>query len=403
MTSPAEDEPGVAHGPPRSGKRRAPHPSQRCPSPLSKARSLAPSSPVYILRFPRGAASPSKAVLQISPERLGLEITKEKPEQDKPLYVVRGLPSKFLDEMGSCMGIEMAFVDAHAARRCFRPGQTPDQVTWAHWEYPELVTDGLENTAKPEGSSQITEVELDLMCEPFMMPIGHGGLSVVFRRISMWHSDRRVVMFLDRSLPGGQLWKKPMTQLSVTKSLPERANNPHTWEAQPQQWRALQSIEESLYTSFEAAGAAMEASIESTLLKTVYDHWLEVFEALPGPGSESYNTGIERLLWHMLQALEQNVQMGLCSGTKESTWDSLLRRLERTAHCMARGIRANEKAQRQEDPISQRDVGAGRAKAMTDAEAVSGAASNQGDLPDWEQINKRSIDRIAYLGGIMLP
>lgn len=403
MTSPAEDEPSVAHGSTRSGKQRASHSRQRCPSPLSKARSLSPSSPVYILRFARGATSPSEAVLQISPECLGLEIAKEKPEQDKPLYVVGGLLSKFLDEMGSCMGIDRDFIDAHAARRCFRPRRTPDQVTWVHWEYPELVTDGLEETAKPEGSSQITEAALDLMREPLVVSMGHGGLSVVFRRISMWHSDRRVVVFLDRSLLDDQLWKKPMTQLSVTKPLLGLAKDPHTWEAQPQQQRALQSIEESLYTSFEAADAAMEASIESTLLKTVYDHWLEVFEALPEPGSGSYNTGSERLLWHMLQALEQNVQMGLCSGIKDTRWESLLRRLERTAHCMVRGIQTNREAQKQEDPVSQRDVGAGRAKAMAETETVTGASSNQGDLPDWEQINKRSIDRIAYLGGIMLP
>lgn len=403
MTSPVEDEPGVAHGSTRSRKQRASNPSQRCPSPLSKARSLAPSSPVYILRFARGAASPSKAVLQISPERLGLEIAKEKPEQDKPLYVVRGLPSKFLDEMGSCMGIDRAFVDAHAARRCFLPGQTPNQVTWVHWEYPELVTDGLEETAKPEGSSESTEAALDLMREPLVVSMGYGGLSVVFRRISMWHNDRRVVVFLGRSLLDGQLWEKPMTQLSVTKSLPGLAKDPRTWETQPQQQRSLQSIEESLYTSFETAGAAMEDGIEATLLKTVHDHWLEVFEALPEPGSGSYNTGSERLVWHMLQALEQNVQMGLCSGVKDSRWDSLLRRLERTAHCMARGIQTNQEAQKQEDPVSHRDVGAGRAEAMAETEAVTGASSNQGDLPDWEQINKRSIDRIAYLGGIMLP
>lgn len=401
MTSPADDEPSVAYGSIKSRKQRASHSSQRCPSPLSKARSLVPSSPVYILRFERGATSPNKAILQLSPERLGLEIAKERPGQDKPLYVVRGLPSKFLDEMGPCMGIDRAFIDAHAARRCFRPRQTSAQVAWVHWAYPELVTDGVEEAAKPEGSSQTTEAALDLMREPVMMPMGHGGLSVIFRRISMWRSDRRVVVFLDRPLLDGKLWKKPMTQLSVTKSLPDLAKDPHTWETQPQQQRELQTIEESLYTGFETADAAMEDDIESTLLKPVYDHWLEAFGALPEPGSGSYTNGSERLLWHMLQALEQNVQMGLCSGMEDSRWDSLLRRLERTVHCMARGFQTNEEAQKQEATMSQREVVAGREKAM--AEAVTGDPSNQGDIPDWEQTNKRSIDRIAYLGGIMLP
>src|SRR5690606_32929625 len=106
----------------------------------------------------------------------------------------------------------------------------------------------------------------------------------------------------------------------------------------PQGQRALQSIEESLYASFETGNAATDDGIESSLLKAVYDHWLELFGALQGSGSESDRIGSERLLWQMLQALEQNVQMGLCSGMKDPRWDSLLRRLERTAGFMARGV-----------------------------------------------------------------
>lgn len=390
MASPADEETGPAHSPGR--KRRASQSSQRCPSPLTKARALGPSSPVYVLRFTRGATGPNKAVLQIWPERLGAEIAKERPEQDRPVYVVRGLPSKFLDEMGRCMGIDRSFVDAHAARGCYRPGQVPGQVTWAHWEYPELVTDGADGVAEPEAPSKTSLTSLDLMCEPVVVPLGHGNLSVVLRRVSLWLSERRVVIFLDRTHQGDQVWKRSRRQVSVTKSLPGMAKDKYQWETQLPQQRALPAIEESLYASFEAGGSAMEDGIESALLGAVYKHWLELFEALPEPGAECYRTSGGRVMWQMLQALEQNVQMGRFSGVKETRWDGLLRRLERTAGFTARSIPASQDAAPKEDTGEKVPPAPG-----------TELSNDQGNLLDWEKFNRHSIDRITYLGGIMLP
>lgn len=340
--------------------------------------------------------------MQISPELLGLEIAKETPEQEKPLYVVHGLPSKFLDKIGSFMGIDRGFIDAHAARKCFRPRQIPDQVAWVHWEYPELVVDGSGENSKPQGPSRTPAPALDLMLEPVVASMGHSGPSVIFRRVSMWRDERRVVVFLDRPRKQDeQLWKKPATQLSITESFPGKVNDLYSWQTHPRQWRPLQSIEESLYARFESGDGALDDGIEPNLLKSVYDHWLELFGALQGPGSKSDRIESERLLWQMLQALEQNVQMGFYSGMKDPRRDSLLRRLERTADFMARSVPVSQDTRKQDDDVPDQDIVASRGRAP--AERITAVSFDQSDPPDWEQMDKRSIDRITYLGGIMLP
>ncbi|MBE3050420.1 hypothetical protein IMZ48_49585, partial [Candidatus Bathyarchaeota archaeon] len=397
MASPAPEASPARETQPQ--KRQASQSSQRSPSPLTEARTLGPSSPVYILRFARGATSPNEAVVQMSPERLGVEIEKERPGHDVTLYVVRGLPSKFLDEMGSRMGIDRGFVDAHAARGCFRPGRISVRGSWAHWEYPELVTDGADGVAEPEGP-EASLAAVDLMREPVVVPLGHGELSVVFRRVSLWRSWRQAVVFLDRAhREDGQQWKKPTTQVSVTKSLPGMAKDPNLWETRQPQQREFPSVEESLYRSFETGDAAMEDAIESALLRSVHDHWLELFGALPEPGSEGYGTGGGRLLWHMLQALEQNVQMGLCSGVEDSRWECLLRRLQRTLDFTARIVPTKQDA-RKEYTAPKQDTAVPREKAPPGATTE---ISLDQSLLDWERFNRNSIDRITYLGGILLP
>ena len=399
MASPVDDGLGPIHEPAREDKRQASQSSRRCPTPLAKVRSLGPSSPVYILRFASGAKGPNKAILQISPELLGVEIAKEDPNEEKSLYVVRGLPSKLLDQMGPHMGINRSFIDAHAARKCFHPRQIPAQVAWAHWEYPELVTDEPEGMMEPGGSSQAHLDALDLMSEPAVALMDQKGPRVVFRRVSLWHSGRKVIVFLDRAhQEGDRQWKKLRSQVSVTTLL---VKDLYAWETRPPQHKSILGIEESLLASFETWGPIMDDDIEWVLRNSVYGHWLELFGALPEPKfGEPYSTAGSHLLWLMLQALEQNAQMGMLSGAGSKTWDHLLRRLERTAQFIARDMGVKEDLRKQ---IETEERDAYVPHKQTPPKVATDGANDQNNIIDWERFNQRSIDRIAYLGGILLP
>lgn len=321
----------------RGKKRKASYRSPSRGPTQSSQLHVSPSSPVYVLFIDSNGFK--KEDLQLTTEGVSLEITNKCPYY-APLYTARGLPSKFLDQIGSSMEIDPRFIDAHAARSSYRPKTALYNATWGHWEYPELVLRDLSRGNRPNERSKKPTIGHDLMCEPVVKPLGRGDLSVIFRRVSIWISYERLLFFLDgvHMQDDGPMWKKLKRHTFVTEPLfGSNRVSLRPWKTQLPQQDELPSIEQCIYAGLLMEHRCNYKETEDAVLKilsmSVHDHWLDLFEALPDPEPGFYRTGDGGLLWQMMQSLEKNMQAfkdGATPRHEGGVWDGLLQRLQRT-------------------------------------------------------------------------
>ena len=420
MEAPAEADGTSLRESIRGQKRRASRSSSRSLSPLSKACVLGPSSSVSIVHFKthKEKSWDSNTVREIvfpsTPEDLRHELGKAPRSRGSSspmcpsMYIVHGLPTDFLDVIGECMGIDKAFVEAHAARKAYWPKDVvEDEVTWVHWEYPELVThvDGMRDQSEKPGMSSSAP---DVMSQPLVMPVDNAGLSVAFRRVSMWIDELGFVLLMDTPLWKDQaLSLAKRCQVLAARSHPRRGlmslRVPGSWVTQGQQQETLPSLEERLYKAIKRYGE--EDDKEELLVEPlVYWKWRELFARLPPPDSRCYSAGGGALLWQMMQSMEQNLQAfkeGAHLGNGDEIWNDLLKRLQRTLDFATRVTFTNQGTTRNKAVPSKQILEESQENPMP--EAILEGTYSQGELPAWEQMNRRSLDRITYLGGILLP
>ncbi|SPO05731.1 uncharacterized protein DNG_08418 [Cephalotrichum gorgonifer] len=379
---------------------------QRSPSPLANGPARGSSILVCVLRFDLDSGTVNEVVLPAGPEDLchGL---KKKVARRYPLCLVHGLPANFLDVIRDCAEVDLTFFKAHASRKNYRPDKTRDNFTWAHWEYPELATRYPEAMGLQTSPSKICSKPPDLMGPPVVKPVDHEGLSAIFRRVSLWSKlDGNTVVFLD--IPHGKDDGSPCpetgNQTEVTEGLrssdPKRSG-PEDWVTQFPRGEETPDLETDLYAALKHGRGGMQHDVGDVVSKLVYDRWLELFRALPPPESICHGSDRMGLLWEMLQSLEKNLQTAADLGLNGSEWNRLLRRIQRVMDNLACTLPANQMASTKESISSKRN--------LEDSPDQSGPGGrlegpfNQSDPLDWEQINRRSLDRITYLGGIMLP
>lgn len=399
----------------RGKKRRA---SQSPLRSLSPMRMASPVSIVYFKSYKEicGASDTvSEIVFPPTPEDLRHIVkrtpqseTISGPEAEPPMYIVHGLHTGFLDVIGQCMAIDKSFVEAHAARVAYWPKNIEeDEVTWAHWEYPELVirVDAMgSQNERPDMSSGAP----DVMSQSHVKPVDNSGLSVAFRRVSMWIDGMGIVVFMDTPLWKDQeLSLAKRSQVLAAKSHPRSGlmslRVPRSWVTQEPQQETIPSLEERLYKAIRRY-REKDDEVDPMIVPLVHEKWRELFGVLPPPDSGCYSAGGGGLLWQMMQTMEQNLQAlkeGAYPGDGEQVWNDLLKRLQRTLNFATRATFTNEGTTRNKATQSKQALEGTQENSRT--EAILEGTYSERELPDWEQINRRSLDRITYLGGILLP
>lgn len=421
MEAPPEAGAAPVHESSRGQKRRASRSPLRSLSPVSKACFLGTSSTVSIVHFKtyeescRASNTVSEIVFPRTPEDLRYELGKTPrseippaPDAPPPMYIVHGLPTDFLDVIGECMDIDKSFVEAHAARVAYWPKDiVKKEVTWAHWEYPELVT-CVDGSKEQDDKSGMSSGAPDIMSPPLVKTVDNTGLSVVFRRVSMWIGDLGDVVLMDTPLWKNQeLLLATRSQVLVAKSHPRRGllswREPGSWVTRGRQQETIPSLEERLYKAIKRYGERDYTEIPM-IVPLVLEKWLELFRALPSPESGCYSAGGGGLLWQMMQSMEQNLQAlkeGAYPGDGEKVWNDLLKRLQRTLNFATRATFTNQDTTTNKAVPPKQALEDPQRKPMP--EAILERTYSQGEILDWEQINRRSLDRITYLGGILLP
>jgi hypothetical protein len=168
------------------------------------------------------------------------------------------------------------------------------------------------------------------------------------------------------------------------------------------------SLEDVLLESLKDATSVGDV-ITNILSELAYDHWLELFEAL-GPNCQRISSETMSLYWQIGQSLEQNADVANYLGNRPTRqghgvpstpdWQILLTRVQRRVELLrATPLRLS----RSFTPLvaSASRVGSKKVSRMPTLNSASGRSGiARRENPDE---NQRALDRVSYLGGILLP
>lgn len=168
----------------------------------------------------------------------------------------------------------------------------------------------------------------------------------------------------------------------------------------------LPGLEDSLLRAFRQSSVTRQ-SLPDILCEAVYDKWLDLFETLP-PYSQSESLHNATMYWQATESLEQNMDLAhdserhpLIGDMKHPDWRDLLERIQRRVT-----ISHLTMASPQEPgwPRTQPTTAALQTRDMDLPDQSSRPnPENSGNWPDDKEANQRALDRVTYLGGILLP
>ncbi|KAK2066074.1 cysteine protease domain-containing protein [Colletotrichum caudatum] len=333
------------------------------------------------------------------------------------LTIVQGLPFDLVQVLRDSLGVSPAFLEAHAGRRRHRPPRQDEGSSFMSFEYPELV-----NTARgdfgpdPGYKPSARQSDLvDVMDEPPFHMMTKDGQAIMFCRASLWMSSKADVLFLDRPIwndPSSQV-RKARRPLSVTRSWQTKIDESQmdgtsVWNVLIAEGDELPGLEDSLLRTFRQSSVARQ-SLPDILHEAVHEKWQDFFEALPScsqPGSLQDSS----LYWQATASLEQNLDSAYVQGSQQSTtcgarqtdWRSLLERLQRRVAIS--GLGTSTVPQTPGWLRTQPTTAALQTRDMHLPEQSS--RPNLDDSlhwPDAKEANQRALDRVTYLGAIILP
>lgn len=278
-----------------------------------------------------------------------------------------------------------------------------------HWDYPELVTGYMEAL---KGGRGIIPPDENAAAEQL---IGvQPDLAVAFCRASLWVAEGVDVMFLNspRGWAIGGVLRKASGKDTVTRAR-------YAWEKSPGtgSQRGGHSLDEALQEAMgldEAGGC----SLPDVLEEVAYQHWLGLFEVLaPHPRRDHpFAPGGTSPEWRVMQALERNTDMSRDVARRRKgpgtaprpDWEGLTRRLRLRVELLSaaqpgprlprprpRGRSRSRSRTKTRSRSSRSDLTTARGRA---SESESGEPP-----PGTADDSQRSVDRVTYLGGVMLP
>lgn len=346
----------------------------------------------------------------------------------KPVLILRGLAPAFLRVlMDVPLGVDAAFVEAHAAKRRYRPrpGLAATAMA-AQWNYPELVG-GFARALWRRGEGAVLPIR-DVLGRAAVRAVSDcEDLAAVECRASVWVTERVDVLLLDTPVwedPGGLLKKaRRKTVVTGTKTRDEETEEKGLWDVSSTtgQDEDIPSFEDALQETMSLSADATGSKLVDILEQAAYDKWLDYFEALTPRQTPLVADGMS-IEWRALQALEGNLDMakrlahdrrshGGSTTTTDSLlpdWLSLLQRLRDRVALLATvppalgagphvPIARNHRTLHADNfarlPIPPRQ--------RSRSPPAAGPVTSGGGGGDDE--NQRALDRVTYLGGILLP
>ncbi|KAI0913589.1 hypothetical protein F4823DRAFT_622172 [Ustulina deusta] len=356
-----------------------------------------------------------------------LSCFQEHRDSPRQLLVFHGLPADHCVALKEATGIDASFIDAHAGRRAYRPRRAGVKAAWAHYDYPELV-----RQSSAFGHRQHTTAAHDLVGAPPTYTASTTGDSIMLCRASIWLSDKAHILFLDRAP-----WEDPKSGVSrgrykaytaegmpdedgvstITMQIDAKGNATTRGDEIP-------SLETMLYDGLRD-GCSGHEDLLQLLEELVVNKWADFFEA-PSLDLPVGSTETTALFSQALGCLERNLDVSrhwhkmrqrsvepppdthpLLDARPQSAtteWEGLLSRLSRRAQLLSHLT----SARRWRSEKTHADAGLGISLAGDRGDKYdcrprnnnNNSATTNPSTPDEGQ---RALNRVAYLGGVLLP
>ncbi|KAI1279759.1 hypothetical protein F5Y07DRAFT_357735 [Xylaria sp. FL0933] len=365
----------------------------------------------------------------------------EHSNSPRQLLVFHGLPVDYGVALKEVTDIDASFIEAHTGRRSYRPRKAKIKAACAHYDYPELV---YRSTVYDDGQQKTTTH--DLVGEPPTYMASATGDSIMLCRASVWLSEKAQILFLDRAP-----WEDPKSEVArgrykayTTEGIPdEHGISMVTMQIDTDgNVRALgdeiPSLETMLYENLRDTCSGHEDLLE-LLEELVIAKWDDFFEALSVnlPVDSPETTALfsqalsclERNLdvshrWHKMRrrsvetALETQALIDTRPQPAATEWEALLSRLSRRAQLLSH-LRPTAAIPSKKPPCAQTNGDAGfgissagcnckcdcKPKKNNNRSSSGGNYYNSNGTPSSStpDENQRALNRVAYLGGVLLP
>lgn len=275
--------------------------------------------------------------------------------------------------------LDTALVECWADRATYRPSRNlRDRASkmgfgrcWHAWEYPELVEGpGDDQAGATAGGGPPVRI----------VPGSGGELAVVFRRALLWMQEPTSgVLFLDaassKNVKGKGKARRGLGAASLEDVL---------WDVLGYGWEGADRL-------------------DRVLSEMIYDRWLELFELLePEPQAMSQET--VACYWQILRSLELNEE-----ADAEQAWTNLLSRIQRRIALLS----APRDSLPTPSPTTPSVTAANTLTTVSRDKTLAHASTAQWSLrssiakqehgPKSIDGNQRALDRITYLGGVLIP
>ncbi|KAI0427002.1 hypothetical protein F5Y09DRAFT_317255 [Xylaria sp. FL1042] len=361
----------------------------------------------------------------------------EHSNSSRQLLVFHGLPVDLGVALKEAIDIDASFIEAHAGRRSYRPQKAKVKAAWAHYDYPELV---YRSTVCNDGQQRTTS--RDLVGEPPTYTASATGDSIMLCRASIWLSEKAQILFLDRAP-----WEDPNSEVSrgrykayAAEGMPdENGVSMVAMQIDPDGnvtalGDEIPSLETMLYENLRDTCSGHEDLLE-LLEELVLAKWDDFFEVL-SVNLPVGSTETTALLSQALGCLERNLDVSrrwyktrrrpvdapletqaLLDAKPQPTtteWEALLSRLSRRAQLLSHltptlAVPSNYKASAQTNGDAGFGVLAtggygGKCDCKSKKNNNSGSNYyNSNGTPSTPGENQRALNRVAYLGGVLLP
>jgi hypothetical protein len=340
------------------------------------------------------------------------------------LVVLNGLHRELVEALGaSDLDIDPAFIECCAARRVYRPPRwLARRAQWRRsrssrtvgvasgagcvsrgcmWEYPELV-EGLD-----PASVTVRTGDGEIATPPSVVslpPPERGGkkLAVVFRQAALWRGKTAHVLFLD-----GPLWE--VAEEGVRKATRQRA---FSWRTRGGGERGTEadedvtaSLQDVLLAALCGGSGGFRDQLPGIISEAVYDRWLELFGFLEPPLEVGLSQPLAACYGRMIRSLEFNED----GGSAPDWTTSLLSRIQHRVALLSGASKMTPPSPPAASRITRTKMFDHPEQKLVSREDTmnpslkSMASRRARGRPQRVDENQRALDRLSYLGDILVP
>ncbi|KAL1848122.1 hypothetical protein Daus18300_013722 [Diaporthe australafricana] len=303
----------------------------------------------------------------------------------KRLFVVHGSPAQYTGLLQRALAIDPLFITAHAQRRRYSPVHRRPGDRWVCFEYPELCSSGGAG-GQDGGQVKAGGTQAELRSYPLS---DESADAVIFCRASLWlNGENDGVLFLeDPPWAGASPTMRKQTTMVALHAAATDNTGSRDDESVDEHLSSLEVVLQEAMRDPEQ----MRHGVRALLSELVYTHWLAFFES-PLIDPETSPAHILSLAWRVQLAVEHNLNVtrylrrwGMEMPITATEWEGLLDRNARR--------------------VDLATVAAGGATAIANEFRAIQAGNNakKALAPGEKDENSRGLDRISYLGGILLP